>query len=165
MRIEFAINRDQDAVLPGPQPDVMGGAMSGDWSLFQHGADIGVEGVGATLNEAFANAAVALTATATDPILVRPDRQVELACQAPDIDALLVEWLNAVIYAMATQRMLFAQFRLEIRGTALRARAWGEPVDRERHQPAAEAKGATWTELGVTRDPQGRWHARCVVDV
>ena len=43
--------------------------------------------------------------------------------------------------------------------------AWGEAVDRDRHQPAVEVKGATLTEVDVQRDEDGVWHARCVVDV
>jgi tRNA nucleotidyltransferase (CCA-adding enzyme) len=35
----------------------------------------------------------------------------------------------------------------------------------ERHQPAVEVKGATYTALKVARDEQGRWVAQCVVDV
>ena len=47
----------------------------------------------------------------------------------------------------------------------LRGRAWGEPIDRVRHEPAVEVKGATLTELRVWREPTGRWCAQCVVDV
>ena len=61
--------------------------------------------------------------------------------------------------------MLFARFDVRISDHLLHAYAWGEPVDRERHQPAAEVKGATYTALSVTRDDQGRWRAACVVDV
>jgi SHS2 domain-containing protein len=66
---------------------------------------------------------------------------------------------------MATRRMLFGRFQVKINGTRLRGRAWGEPVDVARHQPAVEVKGATLTELSVTRDGSGNWVARCVVDV
>ena len=139
--------------------------MNGRWSHFRHGADIGVEGSGATLDEAFANAAVALTAVIADPTLVRSSAAIELKCEAPDAESLLIEWLNSVVYEMATRRMLFARFDVHIDGDRLRAYAWGESIDRERHQPAAEVKGATYTELSVRRDAQGAWRARCVVDV
>jgi SHS2 domain-containing protein len=43
--------------------------------------------------------------------------------------------------------------------------AYGEPVDRARHQPAVEVKGATHTALGVERRDDGAWIAQCVVDV
>jgi len=47
----------------------------------------------------------------------------------------------------------------------LQATAWGEPIEVARHQPAVEVKGATYTELAVKRDEEGRWVAQCVVDV
>ena len=77
---------------------------------------------------------------------------------------LLVDWLNALIYEMATRRLLFARFDMHIDGQHLRATAWGEPVAGERHQPAVEVKGATYTALRVAED-NGLWIAQCVVDV
>ena len=139
--------------------------MSGSWSLFHHGADIGVEGVGATPSEAFANAGLALTAVVTDLSLVRSVESIDVLCEAPSLELLFLDWLNALIYQMATRRMLFTRFDVRIDGVKLHAQVRGETVDRERHHPAAEVKGATFTELNVSRDAQGRWCARCVVDV
>jgi SHS2 domain-containing protein len=135
------------------------------WEHFPHGADIGVRGVGATRDEAFEAAALALTAVVTDPATVAVRTEVEIRCSAPDDDLLLVDWLNAVVYEMATRRMLFGRFAVELSGHALTARAWGEPLDRERHRPAVEVKGATYTGLSVARRDDGAWVAQCVVDV
>ena len=66
---------------------------------------------------------------------------------------------------MATRRMLFSRFEVNLDGQRLRATAWGEPVDVARHQPAVEIKGATYTELKVGRTDNGQWFAQCVVDV
>ena len=135
------------------------------WEHFPHGADIGVRGHGATPAGAFEQAAVALTAVITDPRRVRPTTRVEITRDAPDIEFLLVDWLNALIYEMATRQLLFGRFAVTLDGNTLRATAWGEPLDRERHQPAVEVKGATCTELSVTRGARGLWTAQCVVDV
>ncbi len=78
---------------------------------------------------------------------------------------LLVDWLNALIYEMATRRMLFSRFDVSIEGERLSATAWGEEVDVERHQPTVEIKGATYTALEVRQGADGRWIAQCVVDV
>jgi SHS2 domain-containing protein len=135
------------------------------WTHFVHGADIGVEGRGPTLDAAFEQAAVALTAVITDLALVDPVEPVEIACEAPDPELLLVDWLNALIYEMATRRLLFGRFRVTIEGDRLTATAWGETVEVARHHPAVEVKGATYTQLSVTRTENGTWTARCVVDV
>lgn len=126
---------------------------------------MGVRGEGATLAQAFEQAALALTAIVTEPAAVRPRHKVELACAAPDAELLLVDWLNAVIYAMATRHMLFSRFEVAIADGGLRGCAWGEQVDLLRHQPAVEPKGATYTALAVRQQADGNWLAQCVVDV
>lgn len=139
--------------------------MTEDWEHFPHDADVGVRGFGATAAEAFENAAVALTAVVTDPATVAADVAVSISCAAPDRELLLAEWLNAVIYEMATRHMLFRRYHVSLRNNTLSATAWGEALDVARHQPAAEAKGATLTALSVAVSGDGRWQAQCVVDV
>lgn len=135
------------------------------WEHFQHGADIGVRGRGETLSRAFEQAAMALTGVVTDPDAVRRDLRVEVHCAAPDRELLLVDWLNALIYEMATRQMLFSQFQVTLEDGALSGALWGEAVDVPRHQPAVEIKGATYTELKVARLADSNWVAQCVVDV
>jgi SHS2 domain-containing protein len=139
------------------------------WAHFQHVADVGVRGFGASLAEAFEQAALALTAVVTEPDSVRPDDPVDFSCAAPDPEILLVDWLNDLVYEMATRSMLFSRFEVHVTaangGFRLTARAWGEPVDVARHQPAAEVKGATLSELEVGQAPDGCWQAQCIVDV
>jgi len=135
------------------------------WEHFRHGADIGVRGTGATKAEAFEQAALALTAVVTDPAAVAPDATVPIRCEAPDAEQLLYDWLNAVVYEMATRRMLFGRYVVTLSDRELVAEARGESVDRARHRPAVEVKGATYTALAVTRGGDGTWTAQCVVDV
>ncbi len=135
------------------------------WEHFSHGADVGVRGIGTSREEAFEQAALAMIAVITDPRNVRPDKAVEIACEAPDDELLLVEWLNAVIYEIATRRMLWSRFTVRLEAHRLRATAWGEQTEPARHRPAVEVKGATYTNLSVKQDPSGAWVAQCVVDV
>lgn len=135
------------------------------WEHFSHMADMGVRGCGPDPATAFEQAALALTAVITDPALVRAEQGVEIQCEAPDLELLLTDWLNALIYEMATRRMLFSRFQVRLQGSELFASAWGEAVDPPRHQPAVEVKGATYTALSVTRGKDGHWTAQCVVDV
>jgi tRNA nucleotidyltransferase (CCA-adding enzyme) len=135
------------------------------WEHFPHEADIGLRGVGHTPAQAFEQTALALSAVIADPARVVQQQRVDILCAAPDDELLLVEWLNALIYEMATRRMLFGRFEVELGDHRLQGRAWGEPVDVARHQPAVEVKGATYTQLKVAVDAHGVWEAQCVVDV
>ena len=134
------------------------------WEHFPHDADVGIRGWGTSAAEAFEQAALALTAVVTHAT-VAPHESVDVTCEAPDIELLFVEWLNAIIYEMAVRKMLFSRFAVRIDDRRLAATLWGEPVDVVRHAPACEPKGATYTALQVWQDPNGRWSAACVVDV
>lgn len=140
------------------------------WSHFPHGADIGVRGRGPTPAAAFEQAALALTAIAVDPATLAPTRTESFACEAPDLELLLVDWLNALITRGAVARLLFGRFHVTIEpaadgGWRLRGEAAGEAIDRGRHEVAVEAKGATMTGLAVRAEDDGSWVAECVIDV
>ena len=141
-----------------------------DWVREPHAADIIVCGFGEDISQAFANAARAMVAAVTplDRIVART--AVSVRCAAPDLDLLLYDWLNAVICEMSARRMLFGEFRVRVEGrqsegAQLEAELLGEEADPARHAPAVEPKGATLSELSVRRQDDGRWAARCVVDV
>ncbi len=135
------------------------------WKHLEHGADIGVRGQGPTLEAAFEQAALALTAIVCDPRKPRATDTVVVRCEAAENELLFYQWLNAVIYEMATRRMLFSRYRVARDGARLTGTLQGEPVDPARHAPAVEPKGATFTALRVGRDADGCWHAQCVIDV
>ena len=138
--------------------------ISNHWEHFAHEADMGVRGYGTTKAQAFEQAALAMTAVITEPERVEPREKISIECEAPDDELLFVDWLNAIIYEMATRRMLFARFEVRIEDSRLSANAWGEKTDVARHSPAVEVKGATYTELRVAQE-NGQWMAQTVVDV
>ena len=104
------------------------------WEHFPHDADVGVRGFGASAAEAFGQAAQALTAVVTQAA-VEPKLRVAVSCEAPDLELLFVEWLNAIIYEMAVRNMLFGRFAVRIEGARLEGTLWGEPVDVGQHAP------------------------------
>ncbi len=135
------------------------------WEHFSHGSDIGVRGFGKTPEEAFEQAALALSAVVANLATIVPHEDIEVRCDAPDLELLLMSWLNAVIYEMAVRRMLFSKFHVAISGHSLTGALSGETIDTGRHEIAVEAKGATVTGLRVARDADGGWVAECVIDV
>ncbi len=142
-----------------------GGRQVARWEHFDHPSDIGVRGVGRTREEAFEQAALALTAVTTEPAHIRQDQVVEIECSGTDDELLFVDFLNAIVFEAATRKMLFARFQVRIEDGSLRAEAWGERVDVARHQPAVEVKGATLSCLKVCQEGPRTWVAQCVVDV
>jgi SHS2 domain-containing protein len=137
---------------------------------FEHGADVGIRGRGATPEEAFAGAAAALSwLWASDPSSILPEVEAGVTCEAADLERLLVAFLDELIYLFALRRFLFAHLDVRIEappGAPLRlaAKGAGESYDRARHESTVEPKGATLTALRVARESDG-WVAQCVVDV
>lgn len=138
--------------------------MTARWWHFAHEADIGIGGEGPSLADAFAQAARAMTAVITD-VEIAAREPVPIRCAAPAPELLLVDWLNALVYEMATRRMLFGRFDVTTDGRRLEAVAWGEPIDVGRHRPAVEIKGATYTALAVEQRADGSYRVQCVIDV
>lgn len=135
------------------------------WEHFDHQADIGVRGIGQTPGEAFAEAAVAMTAVVADPSRVNAVETVAIECYAAQTELLFVDWLNALIYEMDTRRMLFGKFSVSVDGKRLIGEACGELTDVARHQPAVHVKAATFSCLKVGQRSDGLWLAQCIVDV
>lgn len=134
------------------------------WEHFAHEADMGVRGFGSSLAESFEQGALAMTALVTDPASVEARDRVPVECSAPDTELLFAQWLNCVIYEMATRHMIFSRFSVSLQRTQLQADIWGERIDIQRHHPAVEVKGATYTCLKVANEGS-HWVAQTVVDV
>lgn len=134
------------------------------YETFEHEADIGIRGFGTSLQEAFENAAIALYSVMVKIEAVDASEKRELSVSAPDQELLFIEWLNALLALSDIERMVFSKFAVRIDNTSLTAIAWGEGLDRKRHEPKVEVKGATYHMLRVCNN-DGAYVAQCVVDV
>ena len=134
------------------------------WEHFPHDADIGIRGFGISINEAFEQAALAMTAVITNPNTIANNEMIEIVCEEPDEELLFVDWLNALVYEMATRNMLFGKYQVSVINGSLQGQAWGEKIDILKHEPIVEVKGATYTSLSVKQDDSS-WIAQCVIDV
>jgi SHS2 domain-containing protein len=133
------------------------------YGYFDHDADVGVFGRGATVEQAFENAARATFALMWEPRDVAMRDEVEVAFEEADAELALVTWLNALLGQAAARRLALADFTLARDGSRWRGRARGEPW-RDDLPRGTGVKGATLTALSV-RPVDGGFDARCVVDV
>lgn len=140
------------------------GSEERQYETFEHEADIGVRGYGSSMEKAFENAAVALYSVMVNVKRVQQKEKKEVAVSAPDGELLLVEWLNALLSLSDIERIVFSRFEVKIKGANLAGIAWGERLDRQRHELGVEVKGATFHMLSV-KNENGAYTAQCVVDV
>jgi SHS2 domain-containing protein len=124
--------------------------MNKDFEILNHTADIGVIAYGADLRQAFANAARGLFSLIAelDDVEEALYRDIELA--AGDVESLLVGWLNELVYYFDTEGIIFKRFDvIQLDGTHLKARGYGEKADSAKHTLKREVKAATYHMLEV----------------
>jgi protein archease len=141
---------------PQPQPP---------FEFFDHTADVGMIARGATLGEAFANAAQGMFALMVDLERVAECEERHIEVTADDAEGLLVSWLAELLYISEVDGLMFRRFDIEEAGeTRLAARAFGEALDLERHNPQLMIKAVTRHMLEVAHEDAG-WRVRVVLDI
>ncbi|MGD0091131.1 MAG: archease [Planctomycetota bacterium] len=132
-------------------------------AYFEHDADFGVAGRGATVEEAFIQAAQAMFAIMVEPDKLRDDAQFAFEFEEPDLELALIVWLNRLLAEARRNGLALRRFALRRDGPRWLGAAWGQRWD-DSLARGTEVKGATLTMLSV-RLTAGQWEARCVVDV
>jgi SHS2 domain-containing protein len=135
------------------------------WKSFEHDADVGLVVHGRDGQELFAEAGRALFDLVCDLDVVEERREWSLAGQATGVEALLVDWLNDLVYLFEGEGAVCRRFTFPLWSeTAYEARAFGEPVDPVRHAPRDLVKAATYHGLAVRRGEDGL-EATVILDV
>jgi SHS2 domain-containing protein len=137
----------------------------GKYRQIAHTADVAYRIQGDSLAEIYVNAAHALMATMTDRRGLRLKESRDIEVDAPDREALLVAWLNYLLYLYDVDGFLGRIFEiLELSEERLQARARGEKFDPERHVGKTAVKAATYHHLEITPRNQG-WQATVIFDL
>ena len=140
--------------------------MQSGFEIFDHGADAGVRGWGASLEEAFIQGARAMFSLMTDDLQsINCSSQVRIQAAGYDRESLFVAWLNALLTESDLHGLLLAEFALTLGDDyTLRGSACGEPFSAHPREQGVEVKGATFCQAAVYVQ-DGKWIAQCVVDV
>jgi SHS2 domain-containing protein len=118
--------------------------------LLEHPSDLGIEGSGSTIGEAFEQAALGLMAVIAVPETIEPldERVVEL--DAEDVESLLVRWLSEILYLYDGEDYLLKEANIDsISPTNLRARLLGERYQPEKHTLKLDVKAVTYHQLSI----------------
>ena len=140
-------------------------AEAAPFEILEHTADVGVLARGRTLAEAFAHAAQGMFSVMVDLDGLRETQQRSIAVAGRDWPSLLVAWLSELLYYSDVEGLLFKRFEMEdFRPYALRAVAFGEPVDRQRHELGPGVKAITRHMLEIEEGPDG-WRVQVLLDI
>ena len=130
-----------------------------------HTADLAWRLWGKDLPELFENAGCALSATLTDRRYLRRRATREVSLTAIDREALLVDWLNHLLYLFDVDGFLGRDFQVEsLTPERLEARVTGESFDPSRHPARTGVKAATFHQLNIAPAGDG-WQATVVLDL
>ncbi len=127
--------------------------------FLEHTADAYIEAYGASLEEAFENAAAAMTDVMTELEKVEAKTEETFMVEAQDEPALLYSWLEELLLEFELKDKLYSRFEVSCieetsEGFRLRAKAWGEKYDPERHPSKVGIKAATYHQMEILKDPK-----------
>jgi SHS2 domain-containing protein len=132
-------------------------------------ADVAFEAEGKTIEELFESSGFALT-NAMIKDLRRIEQTVVKAfeVEALDVEMLLFNFLQELIFYKDAERLLFNKFDLDIEQKEntwnLGVKAYGEEIDQEKHELLADAKAVALHNFKVEETTEG-WRAVVIVDV
>lgn len=130
--------------------------------------DAVIEAYGATLEEAFENAAKGLSDTMIDLKTVRPEKEIRIHAKGHDLYSLLFNWLDKVMLLLVADGIALSQFSIKIHqhnsGYSLEGTTKGEPLDLDRHHYKVEIKAVTYHEMEI-KEEKGMITARFLLDL
>jgi SHS2 domain-containing protein len=135
------------------------------YETFEHTADLGLRVRAPDLDTLFAEAGRALfSAIVEDLGTVVASQRLDIRIAGIDRAYLLFDWLRTLLYHCDAEHLLFSRFEVHVGDEGLEAAAWGEPLDRGRHELSHEVKAITYHELKVEQT-LGGWLAEVIVDI
>lgn len=135
------------------------------YRVLEHTADVGFETWGATREEVFARAALALQDLMVEVNTISPREEMVLRIEGEDASALLVNWLSHILYLFDAEGRVFHDIKVQhFEDRALEAVAHGENFDRARHAVKLQVKAITYHQLALEQTPEG-WRARVFLDI
>jgi SHS2 domain-containing protein len=145
------------------------GKFEGKFEFLEHTADAYISAHGATMEEAFGNAALAMFEVMTDTEKITPAHKETVEVEEEDEYALLYSWLEALLVKFEVDGMLFSKFEVApIReskaGFKLKAKLWGEKYDSQKHPQKVGVKAVTYHQMEFIKERE-RFTLMFILDI
>ncbi|MFB0567511.1 MAG: archease [Candidatus Bathyarchaeia archaeon] len=126
------------------------------FEFLEHTADAYVVAYGKTLEEAFENAAYATFEVMTEAKKIEPKIEEDIEVEGYDEQALLYNWLEALLVKFDTTSKLYSRFQISKierikEGYKLKAKIWGETYNSERHPQKVGIKAVTYHRMEIIK--------------
>ncbi len=128
------------------------------FEFLEHTADVYIAAYGASLEQAFENAALASTEVMTDAEKVEPRLEETVDIEAHDLEALLYSWIEELIIRLDANGILYSRFKINVieetkQGLRLEAQIWGEEFNPEKHPQELGIKAVTYHRMEIDERP------------
>lgn len=129
-------------------------------------ADVCFRAYGATLDEVFVNAALAMFEVMVETKNVAPKVTKEIEIKGEDLKSLMFDWLNELLFYVDSEGLVFSEFNVKVdeKQMKLSAKVLGEQIDSQRHTIKTEVKACTYHDMEVKKR-DGKWMAQVILDV
>ena len=139
------------------------------YKYIEHEADVGIMGIGDTIEEAFEEGAKAMFNVMIDIDKIEAKQEIDVECKANDIASLFIEWLNELVLQRDIKNIFLSKFKVEkikkVDDTyKLKGKAFGEPIDLKKHEVKIEVKAATYGGLKFEKK-DNKYYVQCILDV
>ena len=133
------------------------------FEILPHIADFKIKSFGKTKEELFLNSLLAMI-EGFKPEMEKPESKIErkVKIKSPDFTALLVDFLNEVLYLAQTEKAIFKNIKFEkFSETELKAQLFGQKVKRFNE----DIKAVTYHNLDIHQKEDGSWEATVLFDI
>ena len=129
-------------------------------------ADVAFVAYGKDLDELFANAALAMFEVMINTKQVKAKVKRKVSVKANDLQSLMFNWLNELLFYYGSERLTFSEFKVEVDGKKfiLSAECKGEKIDTKKHETRTEVKAATYHKMEIKKTGS-IWSAQVILDI
>ena len=128
-------------------------------------ADVAFVAYGENLNELFANAALAMFEVMINTKQIEPKEERIIEVDGFDLESLMFNWLNELLYFVDAENLAFSEFEVEIdeKNFKLKAKCRGEFIDHSKHETRTVVKAATYHQMKIEKNDL--WKAQVILDI
>lgn len=131
-------------------------------------ADMGVIAEGETLEEVFRESARALIDLMVDIDTVEKKIERKITVKSEDLYSLLYDFLTEILIIRDSEGVILSDFDVKIEkeedGYRLECIAYGEELDKEKHNPKEEVKAITYHKMEI-EEKDGKYIIKYIVDI
>ncbi len=131
----------------------------------EHPSDVGFEVSGDTLEELFANSAIATYSFMTDIDEIEEEEEREVKIKSEDLYSLMFDWLDEMIFLFEAESLVMKKFDIEVDSSdfSIRGKCRGGKFDPYKHESGIIIKAVTYNMMEIKKNEV--WHVRVVLDV